>query len=93
MVYILPRHERRHNSKRLVDDGALLIHHEEVGRSSTGSDGLLAMFDGPLQLLGRDHYLAKDGVYPRLSGIATCRGDDGFLVLEDIPTGLSAIDP
>ena len=81
---VLPAHAGGEDAKGFPADFVFLVQHEEVCGSAFWSKGCLAVFDGPLQFLGRDEDFAETGVDFGFAGIET--GDCGYevLVFEDV---------
>ena len=82
---LLPANTSRHYTKRLVADLVLLVEHQEVGRSFLSLERLFTMLDGPLELLGSNQDLAKDGIDAGLATVEARCSNNCVLVVEEEP--------
>lgn len=81
---VIPADEGRHDAQWLIMHRALLVGQQQVRRPLRGSQGLLAVLDGPLELLGRHHDLAQLRVDHGLARVERADPTDLLLVVEDV---------
>lgn len=79
---LLPADASRNDTKWFVADLVFLVEHKEIGWSSFSFQCFLAMIDGPLEFLGSNKDLAKDGINTGLATVEASCADNGILVVE-----------
>jgi hypothetical protein len=84
-MHLLPADTSRYNTKRLVADLIFLVKHQEIGWPSLSLESILAMLDGPLELLGSDQDLAENGIDSSLATVQARCSNDGVLVVKQKP--------
>lgn len=81
---IVPADKGSNDTQGLIVHRVALIHHEEVGRTSRGTQGLLAVDERPLDLLNRDEDLAKLSIDHGLAAVQASNLDDLLRIVEDV---------
>lgn len=77
--HLLPAHARSHHTQRFIPDLVLLVHHEQIRRTRTRQQCLLAVINRPLEFLGRNQNLSEAGINFGLPRVEA--GDRGNVVL------------